>query len=73
MRIIQILLLLIPIVNWIFEIGIRWNKFGEKPNFGYFILALLVTFTGMAIGYLDAIWCLLFHHLFCAVSEYDLE
>lgn len=72
MRGIQILLLLIPILNWIIEICVRWNKFGETPRFRYFILALFVTLTGMAIGYLDALWCLLFHHLIFAVSEDDI-
>ena len=73
LRIIQILLLLIPILNWIIEIGVRWSKFAETPNFGYFLLALLVTFGGIAIAYIDFIWCLLFHHLILAVSIYDLE
>ena len=45
-RIIQILLLLIPGLNWVIEI--------------------LVTFFGLAFGWLDLVWCLLFKHLiFC--------
>lgn len=73
MRGIQILLLLIPIVNWIMEIGVRWSKFAETPKFGYFLLALFVTLGGLAIAYIDLIWCLFFHHLIFAVSILDLE
>lgn len=69
MRGIQILFLFIPILNWIMEIGVRWSKFADHPNFGYFLLALLVTFGGVAIAYLDIIWCLFFHHLIFAVAD----
>ncbi|MCQ2792510.1 MAG: hypothetical protein MJ208_03190 [Bacilli bacterium] len=72
MRGIQILLLILPIVNWVIEIGVRWSKFIEKPGIGYCVLAILVSIGGMAIGFLDAIWCLLFKHLIFAVSEKDL-
>lgn len=73
MRGIQILFLLIPGMNLIMEIGVRWTKFGEHPNFGYFLLALLVTLGGaVAMFVLDIFWCLFFHHLILAVSDKQL-
>ncbi len=65
-RIIQILLLLIPVVNWIIEIGVRWSNWAEKRGFLRFLLAIIVTLFGIVFGYLDLIWCLLFKHLLFA-------
>ncbi len=73
MRGLQILFLLIPGMNLVMEIGLRWTKFGEHPNFGYFILALFTTIGGLAIMLIiDIIWCLFFHHLILAVSDKPL-
>ena len=70
MRGIQVLFLLIPGMNMVMEIGIRWTKFGEHPNAGYFLLALFTTIGGMFIMLvIDFIWCLLFHHMILAVSD----
>lgn len=72
MRGIQILFLLIPIANIIFEIGVRWSKFADHPNFGYFILALFTTLGGFSVLFLlDMIWCLFFHHMIFAVADYE--
>lgn len=65
-RLIQIILLIIPFVNWIIELCVRWSKFLESKNPGHLIVAILVTFGGLIFGWLDAIWCLLFHHLLFA-------
>ena len=65
-RLFQIILLLIPGVNWVVELIVRWSAFGHRPNVIRLIIALVVTITGFFIGWLDAIWCLLFHHLIFA-------
>ena len=65
-RLFQIILLLIPGVNWVTELIVRWSAFGHRPNLIRLIIALVVTITGFFVGWLDAIWCLLFHHLIFA-------
>ncbi len=65
-RLVQILLLLIPVVNWIVEIGVRWSHFFDKKGFGSLLLAILVTVVGVVWGWIDVIWCLLFKHLIFA-------
>ena len=62
-RLVQIILLLIPVVNWITEILVRWSTFFKKGGALRLIICLVVTFLGVFIGWLDAIWCLLFKHL----------
>lgn len=63
-RLVQIILLLIPGVNWITEILVRWSTFGKKGGFFRFIICLIVTFAGFVFGWLDLIWVLLFKKLF---------
>ena len=65
-RIVQILLLLIPFVNWITEILVRWTSFFKTKSIITLIFAILVTFFGLAIGWVDLVWCLLFKHLIFA-------
>ena len=65
-RLIQIIILLIPVLNWLVEIGVRWSHALRKGNLFKYLIAILVTFFGLAFGWLDLIWCLLFKHLiFC--------
>ena len=65
-RLIQFLLLLCPIVNWVIEIGVRWSHALRTKSVFKIIIAILVTFFGLVVGWLDMIWCLLFKHLiFC--------
>ena len=63
-RIVQILLLLIPVVNWIVEIIVRWSTFLKKGGVVRLIICLVVTIGGLFIGWLDCIWVLLFKKLF---------
>lgn len=63
-RLIQLLLLLIPGVNWITEIVVRWSTWSKKGGFLRLIICLIVTVCGFAFGYLDLIWVLLFKKLF---------
>ena len=63
-RLVQLLLLLIPGVNWITEIVVRWSTFGKKGGLIRFIICLIVTVGGVFIGWLDCVWVLLFKKLF---------
>lgn len=68
-RLVQILLLLIPVVNWVVEVLVRWSHaLNTKKYKGIkLVIAILVTLpSGIVIGWLDMLWCLLFKHLiFC--------
>ena len=65
-RIAQILLLLIPGVNWITEILVRWSHALHRGSLVKYIIAILVTVVGIVVGWVDVLWCLLFKHLiFC--------
>lgn len=63
-RLIQILLLLIPVVNWITEIVVRWSTWIKKRGLIRLVICLVVTFFGVFVGWIDLIWVLLFKKLF---------
>jgi len=65
-RLVQVILLLIPGVNWVVEILVRWSAFFNHARLGRFIVAILVTLFGLIFGWIDVIWCLLFKHLIFA-------
>ena len=65
-RLVQILLMLIPVVNWITEILVRWSAFLKTRSLITLVMAILVTFFGLAFGWIDLIWVLLFKHLIFA-------
>ena len=67
-RLIQIILLLIPVVNWIVELIVRWSTFVavKKHKVLHLVVAILVTAFGLIFGWVDLIWCLLFKHLLFA-------
>ena len=66
-RLVQILLLLIPGVNWITEMVVRWTAFIDKPGLIRLIIAILtIPGLGFILGWLDVIWCLLYKHLIFA-------
>ena len=64
-RLIQLILLLIPGVNWIVELLVRVSKFlRTKDGFDLVILILsLIPVTGMILGWLDFFCVLLYKHL----------
>lgn len=64
-RLIQILLLAIPFVNWITEMAVRWSLFLHKKNGMNLLIAILVTFFGVfwVWGLVDMVWCLLYKRL----------
>ena len=63
-RLVQLLLLLIPGVNWLTEILVRWGTWMKKPTLIRLIVCILVTIVGLGFGWLDFIWVLLFKKLF---------
>ena len=65
-RLVQILLLLIPGVNWVTEVLVRWSVALRTKGLLHILLAVLVTIGGLAFGWLDLVWVLLFNHLILA-------
>ena len=67
-RLIQLILLLIPGVNWVVEIVVRVSALIEKPNVNHilgFIFGVCIPCIG---GWIDFVWCLLFNHLHLAAN-----
>ncbi|MBR6071310.1 MAG: hypothetical protein IKP77_00575 [Acholeplasmatales bacterium] len=62
-RLIQIILLLIPGVNWVTEIIVRISAVIERPDAINVLGLIIAIFVGFAFGWVDLIWCLLFKHL----------
>ena len=64
-RLVQLLLLLIPGVNWVTEIVVRWSTWLKKGGLIRLIICVLVTIpSGIAFGWFDLVWVLLFKKLF---------
>ena len=64
---VQLILLLIPGVNWVVEIAIRWSAYFKTNNPITLAVANLVTIpSGIVIGWIDLVWLLLFGHLLFA-------
>ena len=63
-RLVQLLLLLIPGLNWLTEIIVRWSTWLKKGGLIRLVVSILVTFFGFAFGWLDLVWVLLFKKLF---------
>jgi hypothetical protein len=64
-RLVQILLLLIPGVNWVTEIVVRWSTWLKKGGLLRLVICILVTIpSGVAFGWLDLVWILLFKKFF---------
>lgn len=62
-RLVQLLLLIIPFVNWVTELVVRWSTFLKKGGLLRLVVCILVTFFGVGFGILDFIWVLLFKRL----------
>lgn len=62
-RLVQILLLLIPGVNWVTEVVVRWTTWLKKPNLIRLAVSIAVTFLGAVFGWVDLVWVLLFKKL----------
>lgn len=62
-RLVQILLLLIPGVNWVVEVVVRWSTFFKKGGLLRLIVSIVVLFGGLVFGWVDLVWVLLFKKL----------
>lgn len=62
-RLVQIILLLIPGVNWVTELIVRWSKALSSKNLIDIIVAIIVTIFGLVFGWVDLVWILIFNHL----------
>lgn len=63
-RLVQLLLLLIPGVNWITELVVRWSTFLKLGGLIRLIVCIIVTVGGgFVLGWLDFVWVLLFKRL----------
>ncbi|HIU60727.1 MAG TPA: hypothetical protein IAB05_04995 [Candidatus Stercoripulliclostridium merdigallinarum] len=62
-RLVQIILLLIPGVNWITEILVRWSTYLKKGGTVRLIISIIVTIFGLVFGWIDLVWVLLFKKL----------
>ena len=62
-KLVQLILLLIPGVNWVIEVLVRWDHALKTKSLFKFIIAILVTFVGIVFGWVDLVWVLLFGHL----------
>ena len=64
-RLIQLLLLIIPGVNWIVELMVRWGTYLKKGGLIRLVVCILVTIpSGIVFGWIDFVWVLLFKKLF---------
>ena len=62
-RLVQILLLLIPVVNWITEIVVRVSGVIQKPSLGNILGLIIVIVIPVIPGWIDLVWVLIFNHL----------
>ena len=59
-KVVRVILLIIPFVNWLVEIIVRWSLYLEKKDNGSLLMAIIVTiFFGNFVGIIDAIFTLL--------------
>lgn len=65
-RLVQILLLLIPFVNWIVEILVRFSLAFRTKNLVHILIAVLILIVGLPFGWIDLVWVLLFNHMLLA-------
>jgi hypothetical protein len=63
-RLVQLLLLLIPGVNWLVEVIVRWSIFLNKGGLLRLIICIITIPCGMIFGWIDLVWVLLFKKLF---------
>ena len=65
-KIVQVILLVIPVVNWFTEILVRWSSFLKNGGVLRLLVSIIVTIpSGIIIGWLDAIWTLITNKLIC--------
>lgn len=62
-RLIQIILLLIPVVNWVVEILVRLSALLRKSSVINIVGLILAIVGNVVFGWVDLVWCLLFKKL----------
>lgn len=65
-RLVQFILLLIPIVGWVVEIFVRLSAMLQKTTTQNILGFVLFLVFGSFLAYVDLVWVLLFHHLILA-------
>ncbi len=57
-KLVQVILLIIPVVGYICELGVRWCAVIRKPGGLNIAVALIITFTAWIpiIHWIDAVW-----------------
>lgn len=65
-RLVQLILLLIPVVSWVVELLVRWSVAMKKKDLFHILIAVVFTVFGAFLGLLDFVWVLLFKHLLFA-------
>ena len=63
---IQLILLLIPGVNWVVEVLVRWTAYLNTKDPITLVFALITLPFGMVFGWVDLVWLLVFGHLLFA-------
>ena len=55
-KLVKIALLLIPVVNWVVEVLIRWPHYLKKNSLIRLVLAIIATVpSGLVLAYVDAV------------------
>lgn len=63
-RVVQVILLLIPGVNWVTEILVRGSAAIHGKAMGQIVFLILAILpTGVILGWVDLIWCICFKRL----------
>ena len=67
-RLVQVILLIIPIVGWIIELLVRWSAFLSNKSVVTLVVAIIFTFFGFAwiLNVIDIIFLALTGHLMFA-------
>lgn len=63
---VQVILLLIPVVNWVVEVCVRWSAYMSRPKLLTLVFAILTIPLGIIFGWVDLVWLLLTGHLLFA-------
>ena len=63
---VQLLLLIIPGVNWVVELGVRWSAYFKRGNLLTLVFAVITIPAGMIFGWVDVVWLLVTGHLLFA-------
>ncbi len=68
-RIVKLILLIIPVVNWWVVVFVRIAAFINKPSLTRLIVLILYVILGWGWAFIDFIWVLLFNHLTFAKTK----